>query len=453
MTILLLMSIDMESLSGQVSSIQWMVDLTDEVLHESDLCERCTWVSPIITRITSAGNTFFFFRYSCSIDQGFSRMYTVTGDVVGECETDGDDVSCTGRDAYTVYTFAENITPVWTCDKGFECFFALEYEIIQDVPIAVDDSKCVEGIKILSVSEDYSTIQWNNQGVRSSDSKIEVDQSGTYRVTVTDDDGCVFMGEEAIEEISSLEVNIKGADRFCYQEESDISVTGFKSYQWSTGSIDSIITVNTGGEYFVTVVNHLECEGSGSFTIREDLPLSLEIVTDARDVIEGDTILISLTSDQEAAAPASFQWFAEGTLTCNQCPEASYIPRLKNSIRLIVEDEKGCVTEAIGSIPVSELALDIYIPNVIYSNSAIGNERFMIYGGRNVRMIERLAIFDRWGDKVFLKRRIKPNDKNSGWNGQSNGVVYAEDVYGFVADILFINGKRKSFSGAFSLIH
>ncbi len=437
---------------SQARDVQWIIDLTDEVLDESDLCERCTWVSPIITQVRSAGRTFFFFRYSCSIDQAFSRMYSVAGDIVGECVTDGDDVSCMGTDAYTVYTFAEDITKVWTCLKGFECDFATQNEIEQEVPIAIDDSRCAEGIKRLSVSEEYADFQWSGPGINSQEPSIEVDRSATYAVTVTDPEGCVFTSETDIE-VSSLEVRVKGPNRFCHQESALIGLTGFVSYDWSTGEQDSMIMVDAGGTYQVKVINELGCKGVGSFELMEDRPLSLRIITDQTDIIEGDTISVTYSSDPAAATPVSFQWFAEGTLTCRQCSSATFIPLLDNALMLTVEDDQGCFSEASASISVQELNLDVYVPNAIHSASQSGNDRFMIYGAKSIRRIERLAIYDRWGDLVYIQKKIKANSPSKGWNGYSNGVPYTEDVYSYVADILFINGKRKSISGDFMLFH
>ena len=439
-------------LQGQANNIQWIMDLTDEVLNESDHCERCTWVSPTITQIKFAGEAYFFFRYSCAIDQAFSRMYSVSGDVVGECTSDGDDLSCFGSDAFTIFTFAEDITKVWTCSKGFECGFTMDNNIDQQIPIAIDDSRCAEGIKQLTVSADFTDFLWSGPGIESRDNSIEVDRSAVYHVTVTDSAGCVFTGESAIE-ISSIEVKIKGQNRFCHGETTQIGVSGFVDYIWSTGSIDSTLVVDTGGTYQVTVVNDLDCEGVGSFDLVEDLPLSLEIIVDRAEVTEGDTVSVTYSSDQAAAVPVEFQWSGMGTLMCMQCSSATFIPLLNNALTLSVEDDKGCLSSTSTTVAVKDLDLDIYVPNAVHCSSQFGNDRFMVFGGRSIKHIDQLAIYDRWGSLVFLQREIKANDKDSGWNGYSNGVLHAEAIYSYVAELVFINGRRKSIIGDFMLFH
>ena len=438
---------------GQGEEIAWIVTLAEEIVEETDLCESCTWVNPTISKVYSGNRINYFLRYSCSISESVSIMYDEAGNELGECITRGGSSTCEGFDAFTVYTFSDSTSALWNCTTGFECSFALENDVLQEVPIFIDDSRCVEGIKILKVSEDFQTYNWAGDNIMSNQSSILVEEGGEYSVTVTDINGCIIEGAVNIPDISKLNVNIKGADKFCINTESELKTTNFVSYRWSTGSTTPQIMITEAGTYSITVTNEQDCEGTSSFFIDHFNPAELTITADKTSITEGETIAASFETSSNTPSITSYEWSGMGSLSCATCETTAYTPINSSNLQLFTIDENGCETSNYLTINVEELPLSLYAPNIIRLSSLDLNNKFNILGGVNLQTIEYLRIFDRWGNLVYHNNNFLASRMQGGWNGHINGSIANEGVYLFIAKVIFINGKTEQIEGDFLLLH
>ena len=434
---------------SQAPDLGWIVELTEEIVNETDLCERCTWVNPTITKVLSGGGeTYYFLRYSCSTSESFARMYDVNGSIVGECASKNGTSDCGfGFNAFTVYTFADDIQFLWNCTTDFDCEFALENNIERTVPIAIDDSRCVEGIKILRVSEEFSDYNWQGENKTGTQAALVVDTGGTYFVTVADATGCTLEGQVNIPDIQALDVKIKGASTICASTSATLTTTNFQSYQWSTASTEPSIVATQAGIYEVTVTNEQNCQGSASFTLDYFEPIDLSIGTTASTVEEGDSTNVFVETSPNTLPIIAYEWQSELSVACKDCSATSYLPQAGIPIQVSVTDAEGCLHTAMLSIEVKKRPLDLYAPNVFMPNSFGNNSIFTIYGASNVQTIETLTIFDRWGNQVFSNANFPPNQLVAGWDGRSNGQNSVSDVYVFWARALFTNGEKKMIEG------
>lgn len=99
---------------------------------------------------------------------------------------------------------------------------------------------------------------------------------------------------------------------------------------------------------------------------------------------------------------------------------------------------------------------DVYIPNVFTPNNDGKNDYFTVYGGVNVKRINNLKIFDRWGEMVFDKDNFPPNLEIEGWDGsikhKDNSTPFNTAVFVYSAEVEFINGEKETFKGDVTLI-
>ena len=443
---LLFMFLSPTILLGQSANLVWIEDLVEEILEETDLCESCTWVFPSITKVEFNREYFYFLRYNCSTSDSFARMYDESGTVVGECRIAGGDPDCGfGFNAFTIYTFSETIIPIWSCEKGFECAFVLENDIEQDIPITIDDTRCAEGIKTLTVAADFASYQWQGASITGRESSLEINEGGDYSVTVTDELGCEFEAQVSIPDISALSVKIKGAKEICPTTTTILTTTNFSSYEWSTGANDKAIEV-AAGTYQVSVINEQDCEGTATFSINNYETPPISITADKTDLTEGESLNATLTN---VASPSisEIEWIGTGIFDCMDCTDIRFTPQIAGELRVDILDERGCMATASLLINLKELPLEVFAPNVFRPNSFDENALFTIYGGNNVQQISELAIFDRWGNQVFSNLSFAPNQPRSGWDGRMNGQDLLQDVYLYWAKVLFLNGKEKIISG------
>lgn len=452
--VLLLFCLPLSLLGQEDASLGWIKELAKEVQEETDLCERCTWIPPAISEIAFNNQVFYFLRYGCSTTESVARMYDPDGTFLGECKSNDDDFVCNPADvdAFLTYTFANKITVLWSCDTGFDCAFALANDIEPEVPIVVNDNRCVEGIKTLQVSDKFVTYEWGGGDEINTTAILEVTKGGLYSVTVTDEMDCIFNGEIDIPDITKLDVIIKGSAKFCLGTEVALKTTTFQSYQWSSGEKGATIIANQAGRYAVTVTNEQGCEGVTSFLLENFVPLPIEIIADQSKVFEGDPVNISVNTPTSNQPIIVAEWTSNSRIACKNCLETIYFPKIDNELEVSIVDENGCKSTATFFMLVKELALEVYTPNIFRPNNSAENNRFTLYSGANVEKVESLTIFDRWGNLIYSKKNFLPNQMGEGWNGQMNGTDVKQDVYLFQFEVLFTNGERKIVGGDILLL-
>jgi trimeric autotransporter adhesin len=142
---------------------------------------------------------------------------------------------------------------------------------------------------------------------------IEVENEGTYAVTVTNANGCVSTCEKAITASEPLYCMITGNNSICEEGQStELCVpAGSSSYLWSTGATTNCISISRAGSYFVTVTNSLGCTSTCSKTVT--------ISTPANCLIAGNTFICEEGQITRLCAPegaVSYLWSTGETTTC-----------------------------------------------------------------------------------------------------------------------------------------
>ena len=80
------------------------------------------------------------------------------------------------------------------------------------------------------------------------------------------------------------------------------------------------------------------------------------------------------------------------------------------------------------------------------------NEMWTGYGTENVKEIEILRIYDRWGELVFETFNIPLNDPLFGWDGTFRDRDMQPAVFVYVAFVSFVDNSRKKFTGDITLL-
>jgi len=118
---------------------------------------------------------------------------------------------------------------------------------------------------------------------------------------------------------------------------------------------------------------------------------------------------------------------------------------------LYVEDENGCsdfdkLTIGVISKPI------IHIPNIFTPNGDNINDNFTITTGSGISEILTIEIFDRWGNKVFIKENVPLPGTDVSWNGTYNGSSLMSGVYVYHIHVMTSNGVSHHISGDLTLI-
>lgn len=234
-------------------------------------------------------------------------------------------------------TYAVTVTDVNGCTAST----SVEMDFIAP-PIAEingDSQLCPEAGSSLILSAttdpDYS-YAWST-GDMSSD--ITVTMTGTYILTVTDENNCSSTASAIIGNHQSPNVVISGSQSFCTDGSTEIDAGEYVSYIWApNGEITRTIDVSTEGVYTVTVTDINGCTGSSSTTIQELTEL-LPIIGGPNQVCPGEQSTLFIGGNF-----ASYAW-STGDMDINTItvdPGSSY--------SVTVTDASGCTGSSLISV-------------------------------------------------------------------------------------------------------
>ncbi|MEI6407745.1 MAG: gliding motility-associated C-terminal domain-containing protein [Bacteroidota bacterium] len=195
-----------------------------------------------------------------------------------------------------------------------------------------------DGQITLSASLGYNAYTWTGS---SNAQTLNVNQSGTYTVTVTDSNGCTGTAAQTVTVPTLSSVSIAAPQNFCPGGNATLSATsGFVSYNWSTNETTNAINTGTAGNFTVTATDALGC--SVSQTVNVGLfPAPVATISGPTSVCPGNTANLGVSGTF-----ASYIW-SNGSATSG----ISVTPPL--SATVTVTDNNGCSASATTTVIVS----------------------------------------------------------------------------------------------------
>jgi gliding motility-associated-like protein len=94
----------------------------------------------------------------------------------------------------------------------------------------------------------------------------------------------------------------------------------------------------------------------------------------------------------------------------------------------------------------------VYVPNVFSPNSDGLNDKFTVYSNDEVKIIDQLRIYDRWGEFIFELNNFPPNDSHYGWDGTFRNRLIHPGVYVFTVIWTDLDGSKRKLSGDVTLL-
>lgn len=294
---------------------------------------------------------------------------------------------------------------------------------------------------------------WDNNSIDSSLSNLN---SGNYKVTVTDKNNCPLEFEFNLSEPPPLIVKLKAKDPNC-----DILNSGSIDLSGISGGVSPIlISVNNSifdtvssyknllaGLYKVDFVDGNNCKSSYNIELKNPEHITIENVEDV--VLDlGDSLNVSL---RYFGVPDSILWYPDLFLNCNDCAEniSKPIQDIKYSIVALSKD--GCKDSIQFAIRIIKKR-DVWPPNVFSPNGDNLNDFFNLFGTKQIKTVENMKIFSRWGELVYEAKSLEANNPNLGWNGIFRGAFATPGTYVWVADVVFLDGYKISLSGDINLL-
>ncbi|MFT6336120.1 MAG: hypothetical protein ACJATI_002876 [Halioglobus sp.] len=159
----------------------------------------------------------------------------------------------------------------------------------------------------LEIDIDSLPILWSTG---STTTFIDIFDSGSYSVTLTDSEGCLYLDSINLIILDDLLVNSELIDNTCNSNGRIVldieNGNPPYSYSWSNGESESIISGLEGGLFTVTVFDSGSCSAELSFNI-EDLDTEVELIVNDRACFQ-DFSGTANTNVSGPNGPYSFEW-------------------------------------------------------------------------------------------------------------------------------------------------
>ncbi|MCS7037871.1 MAG: gliding motility-associated C-terminal domain-containing protein, partial [Saprospiraceae bacterium] len=146
-------------------------------------------------------------------------------------------------------------------------------------------------------------------------------------------------------------------------------------------------------------------------------------------------------------------WSPMESITRTNRPEVVIVrPFTTTEYTVRVVNKEGCEATARTIVRVGDP--NLWAPNAISPNQGAGrNDVFMIFAAPNtVQRIRSLQIYDRWGNQVFRRENIEPNNYRHGWDGRFRGQPMNPAVFVWWAEVELTSGQVILMKGDLTIV-
>jgi len=284
--------------------------------------------------------------------------------------------------------------------------------------------------------------------------------AGNYQFTVTDANGCTTEGDVELVAPDPITLSSEVRPPLCAGENNGAIILqgisgGMPPYEYSTDGqtfrpLDQaapIITDLEAGTYSFTIQDVNDCRTVSVVSIPSPPELDVDLGPDV-------TIKFGESYQLEPVlnfTPDRFSWRPDTIVSNGGSLNPVVSPVATTTYVFTASDAAGCEVSDQLTITIDN-SRDVYAPSAFSPNGDGVNDFFSPLVGGNVRNINRLQIYDRWGTMMYEARDLPGDNPDSGWNGRYKGELAPAAVYVFYAEIEFLDGITEVIEGDLVLI-
>jgi gliding motility-associated-like protein len=261
--------------------------------------------------------------------------------------------------------------------------------------------------------------------------------STVYTVTVTDGIGCSNTGSIPVTVVRPDTLKVTpDSTSICPGVAVQFHASGAFSYAWYGYALNGRSdTSQVSSPVISTVYMVIGVDSLGCFPDTVLVPVTVLMAPTVNagpdlQVVAETPITIQAVGSADVVA---WQWAPPTDLSCADCPQPVCTPKRDERYIVTVTAADGCVAS---DTVVVKLICDearVRIPDAFTPNGDGRNDRFTVIGA--ISIVNRLAIFDRWGTKVFEADHFFPAAVGVGWDGTVGGRPAPAGVYVYFAEM------------------
>ena len=287
-------------------------------------------------------------------------------------------------------------------------------------------------------------------------------EAGTFVLTVVSGAaGCEGTDEVVVESAGDLPAfdGLLERDISCFGETDGAVFTdvtgGVGPY---TFSLDDGRPTNAGqftnlapGAYQLQVIDAEGC----AYTETIEIEAAKEVIVDAGpnaeiEAGEGHDVQLYLEGDVETVT-----WTGDSILCTSTgplCDRATLFPTVTGTYQVTVRDSNGCVAEDVIQLIVRR-DRPVFVNTGFSPNGDGINDYVFVQAPEGVvETVVDFRIFDRWGEVMYSRSDINPNDERNGWDGRFRGELLNPAVFAYWCTIRYGDGSEEILRGDITLL-
>lgn len=276
----------------------------------------------------------------------------------------------------------------------------------------------------------------------------------TYIVSTFFANGCTATDTVFVQVLHPGGATRVGADTtICGGDTAMLFADGGVKYQWTPAGTLTSDTVARPGAFpqtttrYTVLVYQNQC-------FADTLSQLVSVEQRPSVVVDNDFTAFSGATTQltaTASGASSIFWTPTVGLSCYQCYAPMASPNQSTTYVATVKNTFGCTASDTVRILITCDGGSYYIANTFTPNGD-GRDDWFYPQGKGAGVITRFEVYNRWGNKVFERKDLAPNNPHFGWDGTYNGKALDAGVFTYVMEARCANGTPVYLKGDINLM-
>lgn len=274
-----------------------------------------------------------------------------------------------------------------------------------------------------------------------------------YSVVGTDGNGCRDSTQVKITLILKQPFVYGPDDTLCEGQSVELYAAGGDSYTWSPKKGLSSTNSNTTNASpdetttYTIIIKQGKCfADTGNITVTVYPNPTVNAGPDHR-IVAGQSVRLVANGTHTDF----YKWSPPNDLSCTECAAPLATPKETTTYKVVASNRFGCLAEDEVTIFISCDNSQVFIPNTFTPNGDGLNDRFYL-SGSGIAVVDRIRVYNRWGELIWETRNIQAGEELKGWDGTYKGEPLTPDVYVYIVDATCLNGTPMQLKGDISLI-
>ena len=309
------------------------------------------------------------------------------------------------------------------------------------VTVAGNNSIC-SGSSATLTANGGGNYSWSN-GSTTSSIIVSPTSTSTYSVTTTAG-SCADSTSITVNVASPITASIICIDTICAGQSAILSASGGTTYSWNTGLTSSSITISPSASTSYSVfVSSGDCKDSANCSVFVQPAPTANTSADV-------TIAYGASATLTATGGGNYSWNTGATsnsIVVSPLLTMNYCVVVTNNFNC---SDTSCVKVMVEAMDCSSSVNgELFFPSAFYPNSNDDkNKTFgLFYGNYNCIKDYKLAIYNRWGEKVF-----ETTDPTAKWDGSYHNTIDGTAVFCWYLQTTLVSGIAIERKGNVSLM-